>query len=149
RPRGGAAAAASVGVTAIDKTGICGLLKSVVDLLDNALLVAKPVLLAATAGTSRHALVIDEQLRPLFGYMRALVLPTSVFAGPEDWAASELGERVDRAATELAVLTEAGVERQIADRAWSAYQRQFAGDASRAARTASDIDFDSPPMRPA
>jgi FMN reductase len=42
---------------------------------------------------------------------------------------------------------EAGIERQIADRAWSAYQHQFAGNASRAARTADDIDFDSPLMR--
>jgi FMN reductase len=109
--------------------------------------VAKPVLLAATAGTSRHALVIDEQLRPLFGYMRALVIPTSVFAGPEDWAASELGERIDRAATELAVIMGAGIADQIADRPWSAYQHQFAGNASRAARTVDDVDFDSPLMR--
>ena len=142
-----AAADALIVSTPIYKAGISGLFKSFVDLLDNDLLVAKPVLLAATAGTSRHALVIDEQLRPLFGYMRALVLPTSVFAGPEDWAASELGERVDHAATELAVLVAAGVERHIADRAWSAYQHQFAGNASRAARTANDIDFDTPLMR--
>jgi FMN reductase len=138
---------ALVASTPIYKAGTSGLFKSFIDVLDDDLLVAKPVLLAATAGTSRHALVIDEQLRPLFGYMRALVLPTSVFAGPEDWAASELGERIDRAATELAVLMAAGVERQIADRAWSAYQHQFAGNASRAARTAGDIDFDSPLMR--
>jgi FMN reductase len=133
--------------TPIYKAGISGLFKSFVDVLDNDLLVAKPVLLAATAGTSRHALVIDDQLRPLFGYLRALVLPTSVFAGPEDWAGSELGERIDRAATELAVIVAAGVERQIADRAWSAYQHQFAGNAGRAARTADDIDFDAPLMR--
>ena len=142
-----AAADAIVASTPIYKAGISGLFKSFVDVLDNDLLVAKPVLLAATAGTSRHALVIDEQLRPLFGYLRALVLPTSVFAGPEDWAASELGERIDRAATELAVIVEAGVERRIADRAWSTYQHRFAGNASRAARTADDVDFDSPLMR--
>jgi FMN reductase len=142
-----AAADAIVASTPIYKAGISGLFKSFVDLLDNDLLVAKPVLLAATAGTSRHALVIDEQLRPLFGFMRALVLPTSVFAGPEDWAASELGERIDRAAAELAVIIEAGVEQKIADRAWSGYQHQFNGNASRAARTADDIDFDSPLMR--
>ena len=57
-------------------------------MLDDDLLIAKPVLLAATAGSSRHALVIDEQMRPLFAYMRALTLPTSVFAGPEDWGAT-------------------------------------------------------------
>jgi FMN reductase len=45
------------------------------------------------------------------------------------------------------MIVHAGVERQIADRAWSAYQHQFAGNASRAARTADDVDFDSPLMR--
>src|SRR5206468_5553072 len=138
---------ALIAATPVYKAGVSGLFKSFVDVLDNDLLVAKPVLLAATAGSARHALVIDEQLRPLFGYLRALVLPTSVFAGPEDWAASELGERIDRAATELAVIMEAGVERRIADRAWSTYQHRFAGNASRAARTTDDVDFDSPLMR--
>ena len=41
----------------------------------------------------------------------------------------------------------AGFGQQIADRAWSAYQHEFAGNASRSARTAADIDFDSPLMR--
>jgi FMN reductase len=142
-----AAADAIVASTPIYKAGISGLFKSFVDMLDNDLLVAKPVLLAATAGTARHALVIDDHMRPLFAYMRALVLPTSVFAAPEDWGTNELGERIQRAATELAVIVEADVEARIADRAWSAYQHQFAGNASRAARTVDDVDFDSPLMR--
>jgi FMN reductase len=142
-----AAADAIVASTPIYKAGISGLFKSFVDVLDNDLLVAKPVLLAATAGTSRHALVIDEQMRPLFAFMRALVLPTAVFAASEDWGTSELGERIERAATELAVMVGSGIEEQIADRAWSGYQHQFAGNASRAARTADDVDFDSPLMR--
>jgi FMN reductase len=123
------------------------LLKSFADALDDDLLVAKPVLLAATAGSARHALVIDQQMRPLFAYLRALTLPTSVFAAPEDWAAPELGGRIDRAATELALILEAGVGHRIADRAWSGYQHQFAGNAPRAERTAADIDFDTPLMR--
>ena len=44
-------------------------------------------------------------------------------------------------------MVRAGVEQQIADRAWSGYQHQFAGNASRAERTAADVDFDSPLMR--
>jgi FMN reductase len=142
-----AAADAIVASTPIYKAGISGLFKSFLDVVDNDLLVAKPVVLAATAGTSRHALVIDEQMRPLFAYMRALVLPTSVFAASDDWAAVELGERIERASTELAVILETGVGPRIADRAWSSYQHQFAGNASRAARTVGDIDFDSPLMR--
>jgi FMN reductase len=138
---------AIIACTPVNKAGISGLFKSFVDLLDNDLLIAKPVLLAATAGSSRHALVIDEQMRPLFGYMRALTLPTSVFAAPEDWGSPELGERIARAATELAVSVHAGIEHGIAERAWSRYQHQFAGNATRAEQTASDIDFDSPLMR--
>jgi FMN reductase len=142
-----AAADAVVAATPVYKAGISGLFKSFVDVLDNDLLVAKPVLLAATAGSGRHALVIDDQMRPLFAYMRALTIPTSVFAAPEDWGASELGERIDRAAIELVVMLRAKVGEQIADRAWSGYQHEFAGNAARAERTADDVDFDSPLMR--
>jgi FMN reductase len=142
-----AAADAIVAASPIYKAGVSGLFKSFVDLLDNDLLVAKPVVLAATGGTARHALVVDDQMRPLFAYLRALAVPTSLYAAPEDWGAPELGERIDRAATELAVLVRAGVEQQVADSAWSGYQHQFAGSATRAERTADDVDFDTPLMR--
>jgi len=142
-----AAAAGAIVATPVYKAGISGLFKSFVDLLDNDLLVAKPILLAATAGSARHALVVDEQMRPLFAYLRALSLPTSVFATPEDWGAGELGERIERAATELSVLLRAGVGREIADRNWSAHEHEFGGNATRAERTAADIDFDSDLMR--
>jgi len=133
--------------TPVYKAGMSGLFKSFIDVLDDDLLIAKPVLLAATAGSSRHALVVDDQMRPLFAYMRALILPTSVFAGPEDWGARELGDRIGRAATELAVVVKAQIERRITNRQWSGYQHQFAGNAARAEQTAADIDFDSPLMR--
>jgi len=142
-----AAADAIIAATPVYKAGISGLFKSFVDVLDDDLIVAKPVLLAATGGTPRHALVIDDQMRPLFAYMRALTLPTSVYAAPQDWGTSELGTRIERAATELAIMVRAGVEQQVADDAWSSYQHDFAGNASRADRTAADLDFDSPLMR--
>src|SRR4051812_20939197 len=142
-----ATADAIIAATPVYKAGISGLFKSFIDVLDNDLIVAKPVLLAATGGTPRHALVIDDQMRPLFSYMRALALPTSVYAAPEDWGSTELGTRIERAATELAVMVRAGVEQQVADHAWSSYQHQFAGHATRAERTDADLDFDSPLMR--
>jgi hypothetical protein len=46
-------------------------------------------------------------MRPLFAYLRALTLPTSIYAAPEDWGATELGDRIERAATELTVLLRA------------------------------------------
>ena len=142
-----AAADAIIAATPVYKAGMSGLFKSFIDVLDNDLLVAKPVLLAATGGSARHALVIDDQMRPLFAYLRALTLPTSIYAAPEDWGASELGERIERAATELTVLLRAGIEEQIAGHAWSSYQHRFAGNATRAEHGAADVDFDSPLMR--
>jgi FMN reductase len=142
-----AAADAVIACSPVYKAGISGLFKSFIDLLDEDLVVAKPVLLAATAGSCRHALVIDEQMRSLFAYLRALTLPTSVFAAPEDWATAELGGRIQRAATELAVMLDTGVGHRIANRAWSGYQHQFGGNAPRAQRTADDVDFTSPLMR--
>jgi FMN reductase len=142
-----AAADGVIAATPVYKAGISGLFKSFVDLLDNDLLVAKPILLAATAGSARHALVVDEQMRPLFAYMRALSLPTSIFATPEDWGAGELGERIERAAGELEVLLRAGVGPEIADRNWSVHQHEFGGNATRAERRSDDVDFDSDLMR--
>jgi LLM-partnered FMN reductase len=70
-----AGADAVVAATPVYKAGVSGLFKSFVDLLDDDLLIAKPVVLAATAGSSRHALVVDEQMRSLFAYLRALTMP--------------------------------------------------------------------------
>ena len=142
-----ASADAVIASAPVYKAGISGLFKTFVDVLDNDLLIAKPVVLAATAGSSRHALVVDEQMRSLFAYMRALTMPTAVFAAPEDWGAAELGERVRRAATELTVVLHGQVEKAIADRGWSGYRHEFAGNATRAGQTAADTDFDSPLMR--
>lgn len=133
--------------TPVYKAGISGLVKSFVDLLDNDLIVAKPVILAATAGTPRHAMVVDDQLRPLFAFLRAIPVPTSLFAAPDDWGDPALSKRIGRAATELAHLVSAGVAEKIADAAWAGYQHQFAGQATRAERDAGDVDFDTDLMR--
>jgi FMN reductase len=70
-----------------------------------------------------------------------------VYAAPQDWGTTELGTRIERAATELTVMVRAGVEQHVADDAWSSYQHEFAGNASRADRDAAELDFDSPLMR--
>ncbi|MFD5057846.1 MULTISPECIES: CE1759 family FMN reductase [unclassified Streptomyces] len=142
-----AAADAVIASTPVYKAGISGLFKSFADILDNDLLIAKPVILAATAGTSRHAMVVDEQLRPLFAFLRALPVPTSLFAAPEDWGQAALGDRVQRAATELVLLLRSGVGRSIADGAWTGYQHQFGGNATRAEHSADDVDFTTDLMR--
>lgn len=142
-----AAADAVIATTPVYKASASGLFKSFIDILDNDLLIAKPVILAATAGTARHAMVVDDQLRPLFAFLRALPVPTSLFAAPEDWGGSALGERIDRAASELAVLLQSGAGRAIAESGWAGYQHQFGGNATRSQRGAPDIDVSTDLMR--
>jgi len=142
-----AKADAIVASTPVYKAGISGLFKSFADLIDDDLLIAKPVILAATGGTARHAMVVDDQLRPLFAFLRAIPVPTSLYAAPEDWGSPELGKRITRAAIELALLLRSGATRDIADDNWQAYQHQFAGNAIRAERSTGDIDFSTDLMR--
>ncbi len=61
-----------------------GLFKHLFDLVDMTALAGKPVLLAATGGSARHGLVIDHQLRTLFGFFHALSLPAGVYATSEE-----------------------------------------------------------------
>ena len=142
-----AKADAIIAATPVYKAGISGLFKSFADLLDNDLLIAKPVILAATGGTARHAMVVDDQLRPLFAFLRTIPTPTSLYAAPEDWGSPDLGKRIARAATELALLVRSGATYDIADDNWTGYQHQFAGNATRAERSVADVDFDSDLMR--
>jgi len=142
-----AGADAVIASTPVYKAGISGLFKSFADVLDNDLLIAKPVILAATAGTPRHAMVVDEQLRPLFAFLRAMPMPTSLFAAPDDWGSTSLGDRIARAATELTLFLRSGVGASIADSNWSGYQHQFAGNATAAERSVADVDFDTDLMR--
>lgn len=142
-----AQADAVIVVTPVYKAGPSGLFKSFLDVLDDDLLVAKPVLLAATAGSSRHSLVIDQQMRPLFAYLRALTLPTSVFAASEDWKATDLGHRVERAAAELAHVVASGVADAITGRSWSAYRHEDSRTTAANNIENGDLDFDSPLMR--
>ncbi|RPF21555.1 FMN reductase [Myceligenerans xiligouense] len=103
-----------IAVTPLFTTTYSGLFKSFVDILDKDALTGLPMLLAATGGTPRHSLALDYSMRPLFTYLRADVVPTTVFAATDDWAkdgsaghdtdrdANPLPERIDRAARALA-----------------------------------------------
>ncbi|WP_369215461.1 FMN reductase [Streptomyces flavofungini] len=96
-----------IAVTPVFSATYSGLFKSFFDAVsgtDRDALAGKPVLVAATGGSARHSLVLDHALRPLFAYLRAVVVPTGVYAASEDWGAEGLAARVDRAAAELARL---------------------------------------------
>lgn len=91
-------------VTPVFSASYSGLFKSFFDVLDKDALAGKPVLIGATGGTGRHSLVLEHALRPLFAYLRAVVVPTGVYAASEDWGAEGLSERIERAAGELLAL---------------------------------------------
>jgi hypothetical protein len=62
-----------------------GLFKHLFDFVDHNALNDVPVLLAATGGSDRHALVIDHQLRPLFSFFQAQTLPIGVYGAEADF----------------------------------------------------------------
>ena len=96
---------AVIAVTPVFSASYSGLFKTFFDVLDKDALIGTPVLLGATAGTARHSLVVEFAMRPLFAYLRAVPVPTGVFAASEDWAGggdTALVGRIDRAAAELA-----------------------------------------------
>jgi FMN reductase len=91
-------------VTPVFSASFSGLFKTFFDVLEPGLLDGTPVLVGATAGTARHSLVVDHALRPLFSYLRAVVVPTGVFAATGDFADPALQTRIERAGGELATL---------------------------------------------
>src|SRR5690606_18860154 len=135
--------AATVAAAPVYKASASGLFTSVLQVLDNDLLIGTPVILAATAGTARHALVVDEEMRSLFAYLRTLPVPTSIFAATEDWNDTALSERIERAAFELMILMESGFKDAVRADAWNKYQHSYGS----AGGTELDIDLASDMMR--
>lgn len=80
-----------------------GLFKHLFDLVRHDALVDVPVLLAATGGSERHALVIDHQLRPLFSFFQARTLPIGVYASESDFDRYDIANPALRARIALAV----------------------------------------------
>ena len=88
------------------KGSYAGLFKHLIDFIDPAAFAGKPVVLTATGGGHRHALVVEHQLRPLFGFFSALTIPTAVYAAEKDFTDGaltdlEVSARVARASGEL------------------------------------------------
>ncbi|MCB5189767.1 FMN reductase [Methylobacillus arboreus] len=72
--------------TPVYRASVTGLFKHLFDFVGHETLFNTPVLLAATGGSDRHALVIDHQLRPLFSFFQALTLPVGVYASEADFS---------------------------------------------------------------
>ncbi|MBB3318546.1 FMN reductase [Rhizobium sp. BK181] len=83
-----------------------GLFKHLIDLIEPAELRAKPIIISATGGGDRHALIVEHQLRPLFGFFMAHTLPTAVYASDRDFvdykvASEALSTRIGSVVGEL------------------------------------------------
>ena len=99
------------------RASFTGLFKHLFDFVGQYALVGTPVLLAATGGGERHALILEHQMRPLFGFFQALTLPVGVYASDTDFDGYELSSdavkrRIDQAVTRsLPLVTQAAAQR--------------------------------------
>lgn len=101
-----------IAASPIYKASYSGLFKAFWDLVEQDAIANMPVVLAATGGSDRHALVPDVVMRGLFAFFRAVPAATSLMATKEDFDTPELESREDRAASELGALMLSGVRQQ-------------------------------------
>ncbi len=71
-----------IAVTPIFNASYSGLFKTFFDVLEPDSLTGMPVLLGATGGTERHSLALEHALRPMFAYLRSIVVPPAGDPGP-------------------------------------------------------------------
>jgi FMN reductase len=86
------------------RASFTGLFKHLFDFVDQYSLVDTPVLLAATGGSERHALILEHQFRPLFSFFQALTMPVGIYAHDSDFtdyqiSSSRLLDRINQAVT--------------------------------------------------
>lgn len=90
-----------------------GLFKHFFDLVHQDALIDKPVLLAATGGSDRHALALDHQLRPLFSFFQAQTLPIGVYGTDKDFTDYRISSDALQARIALAVARAAPLLRRL------------------------------------
>lgn len=96
-----ARADAVIAVTPVYNASFSALFKLFFEVLDEGALAGTPVLLGATGGTARHSLAIQQAMVPLFFYLKANLVPTTVFAATDDWGSAGLDARITAAADDL------------------------------------------------
>jgi FMN reductase len=92
-----------VAVTPVYKASYTGLFKHLFDFLDPKALIDVPVIVGATGGGEKHALIIEHQLRPLFGFFGAHTVASGIYASEQYFDGKQfvetiLNERIDAAA---------------------------------------------------
>lgn len=97
--------------TPIFQASIPAALKNIFDLLPVNAFRDKVVSMLVTAGSAKHYMVADTQLKPILAYMKAQMVQTFVFIQEEDFYQKEIINhdvlmRIDRLAEDTVVLTE-------------------------------------------
>lgn len=88
---------------------IPGSLKNVFDLLPQDALQYKTVGMIVTAGSSKHYLIPEQTLKPIFGYMKANIVPNYVFVLDTDYDQDQIANddvhfRMDKLVEDTMVL---------------------------------------------
>lgn len=101
--------------TPIFQGSIPATLKNIFDLLPVNAFRDKVVSIVVTAGTSKHYLVAEQQLKPILAYMKAHIVPTYVFIEEKDMLRKEIINddvlfRMERLAEDTVVTTKAFAE---------------------------------------
>lgn len=106
-----------------------GLFKLFFDHVGQYALIDKPIVLTATGGSDRHALLVEHQMRPLFGFFQSLTLPLGIFASENDFVdyrvtSPDLRSRIDLAVRRTLPLLHSHL--QLDHRLASTYAPEFA-----------------------
>ncbi|MCU9615329.1 NAD(P)H-dependent oxidoreductase [Caldibacillus lycopersici] len=97
--------------TPIFQASIPATLKNIFDLLPEKALRDKVVSILVTAGSAKHFLIVEQQLKPILSYMKAQVVQTYVFIEEKDFYRKEIINndiifRIQRLVEDTVVLAE-------------------------------------------
>lgn len=97
--------------TPIFQASIPGTLKNIFDLLPQNAFLDKVVSMVVTAGSSKHYLIVEQQLKPILAYMKAQIVQTYVFIEEKDFHQKQIVNddvlfRIERLVEDTVLLTE-------------------------------------------
>ncbi|HEO8419685.1 TPA: NAD(P)H-dependent oxidoreductase [Yersinia enterocolitica] len=101
--------------TPVFQASIPATLKNIFDLLPQNAFRDKVVSMLVTAGSSKHYLIVEQQLKPILAYMKAQIVQTYVFIEEKDFYRKEITDddvlfRIERLVEDTIVLTETYTE---------------------------------------
>jgi FMN reductase len=83
-----------VAVTPVYKASYTGLFKHLFDFVDPLAINEVPVIIGATGGSEKHALILEHQLRPLFGFFGAITAPSGIYATDNSFENGEITDKI-------------------------------------------------------